>query len=1072
MTTTKTTSHRSLSRFVLRTPMLPFDVLTGWAELPDAAARRAALRALVNDPAIREALYVASPELEAQIPAWEREPETPSGVAVERGLVRYISRMASRSTPFGLFAAVSVGAVGGATTQLAIPPRAAANRRTRLDNDLLFALCSDLLRDPEVRARLRYRPNTSLYTAAGRVRYAEARLSGPTRTYHLVAVDRTSYLDALLERAAAGATRDELADVLCTDPDIARDEAAAFIDEVIDAQILVPELAPTVTGSEPTESIIATLAARGLDRYADALRAAWDALRAIDSAAPGVAADAYRAIEKQLAAALPTKVEANRLFQVDTFKPAPEAVLGDTVAADIARAIELLHSLTPSAHDPEWARFRERFVARYETREVPLVEVLDDEIGIGFGDGSAAAAAPLLEGLAFATRSSTRQTPLRPRDVYLMTLVAEALRTGATEIDLSDEDLEKLREPDPVPLPNLLAAQTFIAAASPEAAAAGDYLLRIGSVGRGANILGRFCHGSADVKSLTEECLRAEEAARPDAIFAEIVHLPEGRLGNVLLRPVLRAYEIPYLGASGAPAENQITVDDLLVSVVGDRVVLRSKRLGREVVPRMTTAHNYTGRSLAVYRFLCSHAHQGIGFAFWSWGLAEQLPILPRIRRGKVVLERARWALSKRDLAPLEAAFEGVNAAKTPEQIRAIRTRAARVIAELRTRLRLPRWIVIGDGDNELPVDLDNELMVDSAAHLLKGRTTATVFELLPAPDQLCARGPEGAFAHELVVMLTGAPARELAPPATVHALPPVSRRFHPGSSWLYLKLYTGHATADALLRDYLAPAIRTARAQGMAQTWFFLRYGDPDWHVRLRFSGDPKQLSGELLPFLYEALAPASERGLVWRIAVDTYEREVERYGGPHGIGVAEHLFWVDSECALSIVENLEGDAGASAAWRLTLRGIDRMLDDLGLSIHAKLAIMTAARDGFGAEVGMDTALQKRLGEKYRAHRAEIAELLAARDDDDAHAYSPALQAFARRSGELRAVGTHLAELERAGHLTQPVADLVHSYVHMHVNRMIRSAQRHHELVLYDLLRRHYDGVIARERQQLKRSA
>ncbi len=40
-------------------------------------------------------------------------------------------------------------------------------------------------------------------------------------------------------------------------------------------------------------------------------------------------------------------------------------------------------------------------------------------------------------------------------------------------------------------------------------------------------------------------------------------------------RPVLRAHEIVFLGVSGAPADHQLTLDDLLVSVRGDRIVLR-----------------------------------------------------------------------------------------------------------------------------------------------------------------------------------------------------------------------------------------------------------------------------------------------------------------------------------------------------------------------------------------------------------------------------------------------------------------------------------------------------------------
>jgi len=49
--------------------------------------------------------------------------------------------------------------------------------------------------------------------------------------------------------------------------------------------------------------------------------------------------------------------------------------------------------------------------------------------------------------------------------------------------------------------------------------------------------------------------------------------------------------------------------------------------------------------------------------------------------------------------------------------------------------------------------------MVESCAHLLKSRTTATVYELLPAPDQLCVTNREGTFAHELIVMLAKPPA-------------------------------------------------------------------------------------------------------------------------------------------------------------------------------------------------------------------------------------------------------------------------------------------------------------------------
>src|SRR5262249_8498902 len=152
--------------------------------------------------------------------------------------------------------------------------------------------------------------------------------------------------------------------------------------------------------------------------------------------------------------------------------------------------------------------------------------------------------------------------------------------------------------------------------------------------------------------------LRAEEALRPGAVFAEIVHLNEGRIGNILCRPVLREHEVVFLGVSGAPDDKQILLDDLEVALVGDRIALFSKRLGEEVVPRNSTAHNFRLRSLGVYRFLCALAEQdgsGVGF---SWGALDGVPFLPRVRLGRVILSRAQWTLGKTDLAGITAAVK------------------------------------------------------------------------------------------------------------------------------------------------------------------------------------------------------------------------------------------------------------------------------------------------------------------------------------------------------------------------------------------------------------------------------
>jgi len=122
--------------------------------------------------------------------------------------------------------------------------------------------------------------------------------------------------------------------------------------------------------------------------------------------------------------------------------------------------------------------------------------------------------------------------------------------------------------------------------------------------------------------------------------------------------------------------------------------------------------------------------------------------------------------------------------------------------------------------------------------------------------------------------------------------------------------------TADQVL-SRTARAVGSSLQAGGADQWFFIRYADPGWHLRLRVHGAPDRL-------LHETLPPAAPRHgtAAWRPAssgaskLDTYEREVERYGGEAGIGLAERVFHADSDAVLAIAGQLTGDAGAELRW------------------------------------------------------------------------------------------------------------------------------------------------------------
>lgn len=974
---------------VLRTPLLPTRTLLAWS-----AAPREQLAEILSLPEVDEAIFVASPSLHAAIATWREKPDSAAGQRAERALTKYVGRMASRCTPFGLFSGISPGALGRETA-IELAPRSQYRRRTRIDNDYLFVLASELA--TVHRERLVVRPNSSLYRVAGRLRCAATRVVDKDRRYDLIAIDSTPYLEATLARAATGAKVGELAAAL-VDGEITLAEASEYIAELVRAQILVPELSIYVTGPEPIDGLIAQLRDVEANDEAALLDTARGSIAELDARGLSNTPDRYRAIATSLEP-LPAKIDLAKLFQVDMVKPG-SVVVDRRIATEVLRVVEKL-AATMVPGDP-MEEFKRAFSTRWEDQEIPLALALDEEAGIGFEASRAPGAegAPLLAGLGIGA-GAPGTTPFRQH--HLLKRLADADR----ELVLTDADFDAMKSGATVKLPDAFA--TMISLASD-----GTFLFEGTSGPSGAKLHGRFCHASPEIEAMVRSHHAREEALRPSAAFAEIVHLNEGRIGNILCRPVLRGHEIAFLGTSGAPRDQQLSLNDLFVSIRDGRVVLRSKQLDREVIPRLTTAHNYRLRSLGVYRFLCALGEQGANNAGFGWGPLGGSRHLPRVRYGKAVLARETWNLDKDDC-------------KLP-------------LAELRERRKLPRFVVLADGDNELPIDLDNPLLAGALADELDGRAGATLHELWPPLDQAIAHGPEGNFAGELILTFArdGEIAKQVAPRTTTA----LKRSFVPGSEWLYAKIYCGEASGDRVLREVVAPVVRAHEGP-----WFFIRYQDPDTHIRVRLRGDPSKLLGESLPLLERSLAPLLDAGLARKLVLDTYDRELERYGGDAGMELIEELFWRDSECVLSIVELLEGDAGADARWRLAVRGIEGTLVALGLDQAQREKIYKDAKESLGREMAADTALWGRIGDRFTKERASLDLMFAPSDADADHDLEPGFTLLAQRDAHIREIAARMTGVDIPG--------LAWSIVHMHANRLLHASQRAQELVLYDFLRR-----------------
>jgi hypothetical protein len=313
----------------------------------------------------------------------------------------------------------------------------------------------------------------------------------------------------------------------------------------------------------------------------------------------------------------------------------------------VKEGIEVLNILTVKPARDLLTKFRDAFSKKYEDKEIPLLQALDTESGIGFLQNhgpSTGDYAPLLDDIVL-PQPDPQSFTIEWNNVqsYLFKKYLGAIKENKYQVELTEKEIKELRainNRDDL-LPVTLSSMVQIIKID-----GNERVIMESAGGSGAaNLLGRFCHTANNINSHVAEIVEKEASYYHDKIVAEIVHLPESRTGNVLHRPVFRKYEIPYLAKASVKKEFQILPEDIMVSVHNNRIVLRSKKLNKEIIPRLTTAHNFSYNALPVYQFLCNMQTQGLkpGVGF-NWGtLSGQYPFLPRACYKNLIFSLAKW---------------------------------------------------------------------------------------------------------------------------------------------------------------------------------------------------------------------------------------------------------------------------------------------------------------------------------------------------------------------------------------------------------------------------------------------
>jgi thiopeptide-type bacteriocin biosynthesis protein len=279
------------------------------------------------------------------------------------------------------------------------------------------------------------------------------------------------------------------------------------------------------------------------------------------------------------------------------------------------------------------------------------------------------------------------------------------------------------------------------------------------------------------------------------------------------------------------------------------------------------------------------------------------------------------------------------------------------------------------------------------------------------------------------------------------------NKTFIPGSEWVYFKLYTGTKTADAILQNELYRYVKELLNTGIIDKWFFIRYTDPDFHLRIRLH--LKEIRNFTLVFnrFFEVFNPLINKGFVWDVQCNTYQREIERYGS-NTVSLVEDLFFIDSEHIIPLLHRLGNDKSEDRRWKLALLLIDSFLSAFSFDMLQRKELLTYMADNSKKEFGfVHHNVTKQLNDKYRTNRKEIE-----------NAMTPENEILNVRRQAMIPFGEKLLEMEKAGELQVEMKALLTSLIHMTMNRWFRTKNRLHEMVIYEFLSRYYASEIAKK--------
>lgn len=887
---------KSAGAFMLRTPLLTMD---DFYKLSTSEDIRLLLKSYYEDPMIKEAIYIASKDLYESLEKGISEANEQS----YSSLLRYLLRMSTRATPFGLFSTVAIGNFG-ASTHLKLQDVNKIKKRVRPDMEWLASAAEEFQKDLESVRNLKVIFNPRSYQSGNRLRL-EAFAKGNQKKQALSI--KSSYLIHYIAKTAKKPIvfHDLVKSASEAYPKLDAEKIEILIWNLFEKRFLISELAHSLLERNPHRNVLNALSKPEISQK----------IEKYNQTVPGEGIAVLEELVNQC------KATSNHVFQIDSVNLQNDLQLNQRVADEVAESLEFAWRYFSKEGNKQLNAYYNKFLNKYGTAElVPILDLVDENWGLGY---------PVEEPSSFEDISDGKLS------AYIKQLFLEAVRKKESEIVIPN-NLSFVREANPFTAPPSFDVFCELIANSQQCVDKGDYQLIVhGATAamQGGGAFGRFtdlldASGEAVMTSIFQQ----EQALEPEVCFVESSYCPQNiRNGNVAIHQNFRGYEINFNFPSSNGAKS-IDLDDVYVGANAERLYIISKKLNRELNITYANMLNSTFAPpvLKLLRAISNQKYRNM--VFWDWGHLRAFNYLPRVRHKKTILSLACWKLSVDML--------GIQNVKDEKSM----------ITKIQSWIEewaLPQFVYLTSLDHKILLDLQNPTHIKELAQELKSKKALLLTERYQIKGCQWIKSAKGGHACEFVIPYVRNPSLKV---QQAHTIP---KQFEPcdfsikckppGADWLYAKIYVPQEMQEELIWQHLAPFGEAILYQKLAKSWFYIRYveGVNDHHIRLRFYGEPAGLQEKVLPQLHALSLKLIEERRIKSLELGTYEREIWRYGGPNLIEEAEQIFAADSLSCAQLLRSYSEQNYTLPLYVFAAANIVDLLFYLGCTLEEQISLL-----------------------------------------------------------------------------------------------------------------------------------